>query len=190
MSIKKTFGRNNEGATLVEFSLLFPLLLLLTFGILEFANYFWQYQRADYAAQVAARMAVTRATFVGLDDCLGTGSSTDIGGTKCSDISGSASWSVTCTGTNQAASCVSATYTRILQEVQVFYPSATASNLRITASGAGLGFKGLGRPVPLVTVELTGLQVNFIALNAILGLGPVNLPNFTTSLPGEDLSGA
>jgi hypothetical protein len=42
----------------------------------------------------------------------------------------------------------------------------------------------------MVTVRLTGMTYNFIALDDLLGFGPVTMPGFDATLVGEDLNGA
>ena len=45
-----------------------------------------------------------------------------------------------------------------------------------------------GGPVPTVTLQLTGLQFEFLALGDLLGLQPITMPPFTLTMTGEDLS--
>ena len=47
------------GQTLVEFALALPILLLLTFGIMEFGRLFQSWSTVNYAANEAARYALT-----------------------------------------------------------------------------------------------------------------------------------
>jgi hypothetical protein len=42
--------------------------------------------------------------------------------------------------------------------------------------------------VPTVTMQLTGLQFEFLALGDLLGLQPITMPPFTVTMTGEDLS--
>ena len=56
--------------------------------------------------------------------------------------------------------------------------------------GAGLGFVGRGAPVPMVTVRLTGMTYDFIAIDDLLGFGAITMPGFDATLVGEDLNGA
>jgi Flp pilus assembly protein TadG len=52
------------GAAAVEFALIAPLVILLTFGIVQYGVYFWQLQSAAHAAREGARLAA-----VGVDSC-------------------------------------------------------------------------------------------------------------------------
>jgi Flp pilus assembly protein TadG len=49
--------RDRSGAALVEFTLVAPLLFLLTFGLVDFGNAFFQWNEAAKAAQLGARLA-------------------------------------------------------------------------------------------------------------------------------------
>jgi len=182
------FLKNERGATLVEFTLIAPLLFILTFGIAEFGFILFQYQSLDAAASIAARMAATRGPVItGIADC-GVGV-TGPAGAYCSQLAGSKTWTpVTCAGSAPGGNCNAALMNRIVTEMQRVYPQMTLSNLNITYGPSGLGFMGLGKPVPTVTVTISGVTANFIALGAF-GFSNIVLPPFTTTLTGEDLSG-
>jgi hypothetical protein len=42
----------------------------------------------------------------------------------------------------------------------------------------------------MVTVRLTGMQYDFIALDDLLGFGALTMPGFDATVVGEDLNGA
>jgi Flp pilus assembly protein TadG len=188
------FIEETRGATLVEFSFIAPLLFLITFAIVEIGYFLFQYQALDASTRIAARMAATRGPVItGMPDC-GVNVSTSPGN-YCDAAGVSSSWSATCTGLTLtttggavAGACDSAIMNRILQEMQLVYPTLTVNNLMITYSRSDLGFVGKGRPVPLVTAEVTGVNAALPVLSAF-GIGPFPMPSFSTSLPGEDLSG-
>lgn len=186
--VGKSFLRDDEAATMVEFSLVAPFLFLLTFGIAEFAAIFFQFQTLHMATAMAARMASTRGPVItGIPDC-GVGTS-GTAGTFCSQVGGSKTWApVTCAGNSMAANCDATLLARILQEMRLVYPQMQAANFSVTYGPSGLGFIGLGKPVPTVTVTVSGINANFIALGAV-GFSGVALPPFTTSVVAEDLSG-
>ena len=48
-------GRDQQGTSTVEFTIVALLFLLLTFGLVEFGNMFWQYNSAAKAAQLGAQ---------------------------------------------------------------------------------------------------------------------------------------
>ncbi len=193
--IPKSFLRDDRAATMVEFSLIAPLLFLITFGIFEFGFVFYQYQSLDMATAMAARMAATRGPLItGIPDC-GVGTAVPIGA-YCVTDPVSKTWApLTCTGTATAptpatagATCNTVLMARILQETQLVYPALQAANISIAYGPSGLGFSGAGKPVPVVTVTINGVNANFILLGA-LGLANIAMPPFTTTLTAEDLSG-
>ena len=64
--LKSVLGlrRRQRGAVSVEFVFILPILLLLIFGIIQYAYYFFQVQQGAFAAREAARQAA-----VGTLDC-------------------------------------------------------------------------------------------------------------------------
>jgi hypothetical protein len=71
-----------------------------------------------------------------------------------------------------------------------FAPQIQAQNVQVVLRGSGLGYVGRGSPVPLVTVRLTGMNYDFIAIDDLLGFGAVTMPGFDATLVGEDFNGA
>lgn len=185
----RSFRRNESGATLVEHTLVFALLMVMTFGLIEFGVVLYQYNAAETATSVGARYAATRGPFVsGLSDCgVNTNASA---GTWCSTVAGSNTWSVTCNAGAPAGSCQTAPLTALVTEMQRFAPNIEAQNVQVIVRGAGLGFVGRGSPVPMVTVRLTGMQYDFIALDDLLGFGTLTMPGFDSTVVGEDLNSA
>jgi hypothetical protein len=64
VSVKSTAGtrlRSERGAELIEFALIFPLLLLVLVGIIDFGFLFQRYEVLTNAAREGARMAVLPA---------------------------------------------------------------------------------------------------------------------------------
>jgi hypothetical protein len=67
----------------------------------------------------------------------------------------------------------------------------TPANVRVNYENTGLGFAGRpGGPVPTITLSVTGLTYQFVALGDLLGLGNVTMPDFKVTMTGEDLSAA
>lgn len=52
---KRRFAKNEDGVVLIETLLASPVLLILTFGILEFGNLMWQRQQLQVGVRDAAR---------------------------------------------------------------------------------------------------------------------------------------
>jgi hypothetical protein len=78
----------------------------------------------------------------------------------------------------------------IVARMHAFMPEIAASNVTVEYSPSGLGYAGdpgAADISPLVTVKLGDLQ--FQPITTFL-LTTMNMPTFTTTLTGEDLSGA
>lgn len=186
---------DERGAALVETTIVFPLLLLLTFGLLEFGDAFWRYHTVEKATAIGARWLATRHGVAGnaalsdelytavVPDCFVNTSAAP--GTACSQVAGAASWSQTCSGAGGGA-CSDTVMSGLLAQMQQYAPFITAANVRVQLRGSTMGFVGRGRAIPLVTVETTGLTYNFVTLNSLLGFGPIAMPAFATTFVAED----
>jgi hypothetical protein len=189
MQIFTTFRRNTSGAVLIEHTLVFMLLMLLTFGLIEFGVVLYQYNAAETATSAGARFIATRGPVItGLSDC---GVSTSLtAGTRCTDVAGASGWSLTCNADAPAGDCQAAVLNALVLEMQRYDPNIQAQNVQVVLQGAGLGFVGRGAPVPMVTVRLTGMTYDFIAVDDLMGFDTLNMPGFDSTLVGEDLNGA
>lgn len=179
-------GRNKSGASLPEFALLFPLFSLLSFGILEVGYLMWQFQQGAIASKRAVRIAITRDLITpgSISDC-GPNQPADLAaGTFCAAVPDFTVW-LTCDGVADPAAC-GPDVADVINEINNFYPRSQG-NVQIQLSGGALGFNGLGRPVPVVTVRFVGVQFEFIVLKGF-GFGPVNMPALSSSAPAEDLT--
>lgn len=194
--------RDETGATMVETAIVFPLLLVLTFGIADFGNALWQYHAAEKATLEGARWLATRHGVLG-DDSLTDALSTELytasvpdcfvatdpatypPGTPCSQVPNASGWSQTCSGAG-GGSCSTTVMTGLLTQMQQYAPFITAANVSVQLNGSDMGFVGRGRAVPLITVRTTGLTYPFPAVGALLGLGPINMPSFASTLAAED----
>ena len=203
-------GRDQQGTTTVEFTIVALLFLVLTFSLVEFGNMFWQYNSAAKAAHLGARLAaVSNPVWSELPNLESTGTP-------------GAAWeieyTVTCDGdSGDCAGTYSGDYDSTAMNCLVFGRSESAppcdtecdpagiddgeagmcdrfariapENVIVTYSHTGLGFAGRpGGPVPTVTVQLTDLTFEFLALGDLLGLQDVTMPPFTVTMTGEDLS--
>ncbi len=187
--ILRPLRTNTSGAALSEFALILPALLLLIFGVLEIGYLSWQFQQGSIASKRAVRIAATRALIVpgSIADCGPSQPVTSVAGTRCSEIADYSLWA-TCNGDGTGDAACGADIPRIAQEVAGFYPAVEPEDIQIEISGAGLGFVGMGRPVPLITVRFVNVQYNFIALGALADLAGIQMPDMSASAPGEDLS--
>lgn len=178
-----------SGSSLSEFALILPVLLVLVFGVLEIGFLAWQFQQGSIASKRAVRIAATRALIVpgSIADCGPSQPETSVAGTQCSVIADYSVWAV-CNGDGTGDAACGPDVPRIAAEVAGFYPAVDPANIRIEISGAGLGFVGMGRPVPLITVRFVNVQYDFIALGALADLAGIQMPDMSASAPGEDLS--
>lgn len=196
----RRFARDESGATLVEFAVVVLFFLLLLFAIIDFGRLAHTWAAAQKATQIAARIAAVRPPVCAGVPALnsrvpGAGSSISFGtlcraGANVCDIPGPA----ICSGVS-----TNATTAEIFAQIRpLLPPGATEGNLRFTYSfDPNLGFLG-GPYVPMVTVDLQGLEFVFVSnlgrmITQITGqqsdLGEnLPLPQMSISVPGEDLA--
>jgi hypothetical protein len=181
-----------RGTTMVEMTVCFLLLLLLTFGILEFANAFWQWNSAEKATRLGARLAVTANPVAGELKTFDCASETILLGTNCRDPAALTFGTITCSGATSSCSggytFSTAAFNTILAQMQAVFSRVQAQNVIIEYRDLRLGFAGRGSPVPAVTVRLSGMTFIFAALDNVAGLGPITMPDFRATLTGEDMS--
>ncbi len=183
----RRFRKDASGAVLIEHTLVFVMLMVLTFGLIEFGLVLYQYNAAETATSVGARFIATRGPMAtGIADCGVTTNAS--AGTPCSSVSGSSSWSVTCNASAPAAECDAGVLNEMVAQMQLFAPNVEAQNVQVILRGAGLGFVGRGAPVPMVTVRLTGMTYDYIAIDELLGFGTLVMPGFDATLVGEDIN--
>src|SRR5262249_20582461 len=102
-SLPGRLWRDASGATLVEFTLVAPLLFLLTFGIVDFGNAFFQWNQAAKAAQLGARLAtVSTPVWTALSSLNGTenGNSSAVSGQTWPTTD---NYGVSCQGSNSGS---------------------------------------------------------------------------------------
>jgi hypothetical protein len=194
--------RDETGSVLLEFTVTMFVFLVFLFGAVEGGLLFYQWNIATKAVQLGARLAAVSnpvssdlLTLTGLEDagklpgdqmpefdriCDGaTGSCT--GGTYDASamnalVYGRGNTSCDSSGSNMGMCDI---YNRIKPE-----------NVVVRYQYTGLGYAGRpGGPVPTITVGLQGLEFNFVALDGLLGLGPIAIPGLRTTMTAEDLNG-
>lgn len=188
---------DQSGAAMMEFTIIFSLLMLLTFGIFELALIMGHMTAAEGATRRGARMAVESdpvapviASFNGVSDGgLAPGES----------LSGTAPFTVRCDSTAcvcHAGDCSwigtlgydAGAFNAILAEMQTMLPNLEADGVLIDYSHVGMGFAGRPGPdiVPMVAVQLRDQSHPFVVLGA-LGVADWTFPAFPAILPAEDL---
>ncbi len=196
------FHASEAGAAAVELAIIFPLLLMFTFGIIEFGLVLHQMNIAEKATQLGVRKAVTwdpvapeLATYTASGGGLSAGAPLPVG-LQVEIVCDSAG----CTGTGAIASPTfsNAAFTELVDAMAKIYPQIGPEDVVITYRHIGLGFVGRpgGAVVPSVTVSLRNLTYDFILLDvavSIVSYGTVDVddiiyPSFSATLTGEDLS--
>lgn len=182
----------SRGATMVETTITLVLMLALTFGIVEFGNALWQWNSAEKATKDGARLAATAGPVAQELKTWDCATSAILLGTPCSDPAAATFGTITCSGATGNCSggfaFSSEAFGVILARMQAIFPRVQASNVVIEYRDVRLGFAGRGRAVPAITVRLVGMTYTFTALDDLLGLGPITMPDFRATLTGEDLS--
>lgn len=203
---RRALLRDDAGASAAEFALVLPLLLILLFVIIDGGRFLWESNRAEKATQAGARFAIVTDPVPG---GLATADYVGVGGlTQGDNIPASAFGKVSCSwmsGANPvccdaAAPCTTpypalgtinaAAFSGVVARMRGMKPDIQRSNVVISYEGSGLGYAGDPNGMdlsPLVTVELTGLA--FRPITALLQLS-FTMPDFRTTLTGEDASGA
>ena len=188
---------DRSAASAAEFALVLPLLILLLFGIIDAGRFMWEYNRAEKATQVGARMAVVTDV---ISTGLGTQGYVGVGGLTQGDVIPASALSpivcaqtaCTCTGscpTGYAAANTPA-FNAVLTRMRNMKPDIAAANVRVEYRGSGLGYAGDPNgmdPSPLVTVRLTGVQ--FKPITTLL-FATITMPATLTTLTAEDSVGS
>jgi hypothetical protein len=160
----KKLLRDTRGNALVGLAFLLPIVLGLSFGILEFSVLIFDFHRANEATRRIARQAAIVAPLVNQATLTKNGSAT------CSTATG-------CTG-----------LVALTEVAQSVFPKIGPENVVITYSLTRIGEDlplGFLRK-PLITVRITSLQHDFLLFNGLNG-APKSLtfPPLTTSTLGR-----
>jgi len=199
---------NTSGMSSAEFAMVLPLLLIFLFGMVDTGRFLWEFNEAEKATQVGARMAiVTNVLSPGLRDEDYAGKTFGGKVLKPGDsIPAAALDTMVCNSTgcscpNGNGACPdpgtfdSATFSALVTRMKQIYPAIESENVEVRYSGSGFGTAatpsvGAGPEVmeisPLVTVSLKDMQ--FRPITTFL-FATINMPTFSTTLSSEDASG-
>lgn len=178
----RDFRDDEHGGALVEALLVMNVILLMLVAFIELTIAVNQWNAANKALQLGARIASVSTPLHGglmtidpvADDQAEPGDPMpDFGTLSCtlSDCD------------NQAD------VDRIVQVMQRLFPRVEAENVTIAYSWAGLGYAGRpGGPVPLINLTMSGVPFDFMLLGAFIGQDTLTIPDFTVTAVGEDLS--
>ena len=192
MLVLRDLIRNRHGTTSVEFALIVTVLFLIIFGIIDMARLMWVVNSAAKATHWGARYAVVSDTVPSAladFDCLPA----TVGNGEPCPVSALSPNPVICTasGCNGYGPMDTAAFNAVVTRMQAIHSAIQASNVQVEYRHVGLGFSG--NPygpdiVPTVTVKLQGMVFNLVT-PGLSALVSVPLPEFRTTLTGEDLSG-
>jgi hypothetical protein len=213
-SLKSRFLGCTSAASLLQFTLVFPLLAIVLLGSVDFIFYMFNRDLAAKATQKGARLAiVTNPVATGIADpyvgdgtrlgsiCYNTATGakdTSVCGPLRSSICQPAASSGTCSG---GFAFDDAAFAAVFNEMRTFLPVLQRQHVKIEYEDTGLGFVGRPGGVPMtVTVKLRCLTHRFFFINALMGwafsgpgvtcpAGPAGplIPEFAASLPTEDM---
>lgn len=193
---------DDDGATLVEFSVVLGIFLFLIFGIIDFARLGFSNVLAEKATEAAVRMAVVRPVIcegvpvINRRGLIGTLSLDLPNGSRCTER---ANLCVTPTTVRCRGSVDQPQAAEIWAQIRGLMPvNASIENLEFSyAYDQNLNRVG-ARYAPVVTVEIVNLDFDFISpLGALARLAGVSgesslgksftFPAMSASLPAEDL---
>jgi len=169
----KRFLADEDGAFIVEFGIAFPVLILLSFGLLEFSLVVFDYQRAAEATRQGIRSMIlnppipnTAALLIGnVITCTSTGGV------------------VTCNNGSPSADA-NTQFQRLLKEMQGIYPTLVEENLIVVYEATNVGSADeSGGILPLVTLKLTGVRHDMI-VGHLIGIPYIEFPDFKTTVLG------
>jgi hypothetical protein len=212
MSPMPHHSRSQDGAVLVEVSVMLAIMLIVILGSIDFLFAFYQWNAAAKAVAVGARIAaVSDPVAVGLRNL-----STAVVGSDRLPGSPMPIFTIVCDGAQATCTCTSgacpgvAGYDAAAMNTIVYgrgstgcddarsfyyvgmcdvFSRITPANVVVTYTQTGLGFAGRpGGPVPTIAVSLQNLPFQFFFLGGLSRFRDIPIPALTTSVTGEDIS--
>lgn len=200
-ALLEQFLNDEDGAALVEATITLSLLIFMLAAFVEFTSAVHQWNMAVKAVQMGSRLASisdpvdSSLTAINLPNGENPGDPFDSpwANRVCS------SRTTTCTngtfdaaamnriifGSDGACSSPAVGYSGMCD----VFPAAVNADVEVTYAYGGLGYAGRpGGGVPIIQVKMRGLAFDLAILDAFLPSGTINLPEFTVSSVGEDLS--
>lgn len=192
--------RDETGSVFLEFTVTMSVFLTILFGTIETGLLFFQWNIATKAVQLGARLAA-------VSDPVSSGLSATTGLEQAGTLPGDEMppFDRTCDGARMASGCdpdamaalvygrgdATCDSTGANMGMCDVYNRIRPENVVVRYQYTGLGYAGRpGGPVPTITVSLQDIDFEFVALDGLLGLGPVAIPGLRTTVTGEDLTGS
>ncbi|RUU43911.1 MULTISPECIES: TadE/TadG family type IV pilus assembly protein [unclassified Mesorhizobium] len=201
----KRFAKSEDGAAMVEMTIVATLLFALVLGFVDFGNAFYQWNAATKAVQIGARLASISDPVAPLISTAGptTTPGAPVAAGDFAYVCDGATSTCNCTG----AYCVAgvweaANFSRIFAGddgvcgavagsrpgMCDFYPYLQPANVVIRYSATGLGYQTrLAGSVPTITVSLQNVNFQFFFLQGLMGFANITMPSMLSTVTGEDL---
>ena len=190
VDLLRRFSRDRRGLSSVEFALVALVFFLFIFGIFDFSRALWQWNAAAKAAHWGARYTIVNdivatglVNFDGLAAAGGNGLAVPVGAVNPNPVICDVN------GCNGYGPLDTAAFNNIVATMQLIYSRVQPANVVVEYEHVGLGFAGnpYGSDiVPTVTVRLQGMVFKLVT-PMVSGLFTINMPDFATTLIGEDL---
>jgi hypothetical protein len=174
---------DGAGASMVEFTLAFPILASVSLGTVDLSYVLYQWNAASKATQLGARAAaVDDPVALGLNNLAEDYWSVEPYnkniGKPCSDMNGNATancptFSVTCTNTSCSGGWAHSAnaFNRMFVRMQAVFPRLQPQFVVVTYSSTGLGFAGRPGGLPVeVRVRIRCMRQELFFLEGLAGL--------------------
>jgi Flp pilus assembly pilin Flp len=209
--MKFNFIRDQNGAVLVEVTVMLTVFFVFILGSIDFLMLFYQWNAAAKAVALGARIAaVSDPVALGLknlsavvvDPFRAPGTAMPAFAVTCDGATTRCICEGTCPGLGGydgaamdaivygrgSSSCFDATSTSGAGMCDLL-PALTPSNVVIAYRQTGVGFAGRpGGPAPSISVSIKDLPFRFFFLGSLLGSNLIRMPTLTVSVLGEDMS--
>jgi Flp pilus assembly protein TadG len=208
------FLREQSGAAMVEMTIVVMLLFTLVLGFVDFGYAFYQWNAANKAVQVGARLAaVSDPVTVGITEETASppegkapGDPVDNDGTTyhyvCTNAGCECATGRTCMGEEEAFDLANFTLIYagddgLCQDTVApgrpgmcdFFPALQEDEVQIEYVATGLGYwTRPGGPVPTIRVSIINRTFDFFFLSGLLSFTPITMPDMLSTITGEDLS--
>ena len=202
--MRQSLTSDESGTAMVEMAIVASLLFIVVLGFVDFGYAFYQWNAANKAVQVGARLAsISNPVADGLQnlvDATNLATTSNVAG----DDVGPGVYKVVCDGATQSCSCTGTSCVNISFDqtafnliydgdssrpgMHDFFPRLEKKNIQIEYVATGLGYwTRPDGPVPTIKVSLQSLTFQFYFLGGLLGFNDINIPSMVSSVTGEDL---